>query len=562
MADSVLIGMGAGDSITTANQCVFIGTKAGQAQDTVGDSVCIGFNAGYYGDGAGHTQNIFIGTDAGKGQATTECSGHVGIGYRALEVVTSGNNTIAIGTRAASDVTSGTQSVYVGHECAEHNDECAEHNVTGNDNVCMGYRAGEGVVANSYSNNTYIGAFAGKVTTIGASNVAVGQEALYDLTTSSYNVVLGAQAAKELSTGSGNNVIIGFEAGLGTNGSSTYTGQVVIGYRAGYALTTASYNVLIGQEAGRAVTNGTNNVMIGYRAGRFNVGGDRNVCIGEDVGYGASGQTYDDCVLLGYRAGFALTTGSDNILIGFQAGNSITTGGQNICIGYDVDVSAADAANEFRVGYTSTPYLIGKMSTYQLAIAGASGYLNFNTTLGSTGYGFRDNAGVMELKDSGGAWENITSASDRRLKKDIENDHLGLNFILALQPVRFQWKKRDKNWKDGRKDTGLIAQDVKMIMDKQGVDFGGWKALNNEEKTQKLDYQKLTLPLINSVKELNDKIEFIDRVLFGLERRVSAIEETPVETPSEQLEIQIAVLQKRIEELERPKSLWERIKGL
>ena len=36
--------------------------------------------------------------------------------------------------------------------------------------------------------------------------------------------------------------------------------------------------------------------------------------------------------------------------------------------------------------------------------AGASGYLNFGTTDGSSGYGFRDNSGTVEFKNSGGSW--------------------------------------------------------------------------------------------------------------------------------------------------------------
>ncbi len=37
----------------------------------------------------------------------------------------------------------------------------------------------------------------------------------------------------------------------------------------------------------------------------------------------------------------------------------------------------------------------------------ASGYINFGATNGSTGYGIRDNAGTIQLKNSGGSWENV-----------------------------------------------------------------------------------------------------------------------------------------------------------
>lgn len=41
----------------------------------------------------------------------------------------------------------------------------------------------------------------------------------------------------------------------------------------------------------------------------------------------------------------------------------------------------------------------------------ASYYINFGTTVGSGGYGFRDNAGTMEFKNSGGAWASFSGGS-------------------------------------------------------------------------------------------------------------------------------------------------------
>jgi hypothetical protein len=41
----------------------------------------------------------------------------------------------------------------------------------------------------------------------------------------------------------------------------------------------------------------------------------------------------------------------------------------------------------------------------------ASGYLNFGTTTGTSGYGFRDNAGTLEFKNSGGVWNSVNTAT-------------------------------------------------------------------------------------------------------------------------------------------------------
>lgn len=41
----------------------------------------------------------------------------------------------------------------------------------------------------------------------------------------------------------------------------------------------------------------------------------------------------------------------------------------------------------------------------------ASGYLNFDTIEGSTGYGLRDNAGVIQTRNAGGSWADVPNAS-------------------------------------------------------------------------------------------------------------------------------------------------------
>ncbi len=42
---------------------------------------------------------------------------------------------------------------------------------------------------------------------------------------------------------------------------------------------------------------------------------------------------------------------------------------------------------------------------------GSNNYINFATTTGANGYGFRDNGGVMEFKNMGGTWQGVTTAT-------------------------------------------------------------------------------------------------------------------------------------------------------
>lgn len=54
---------------------------------------------------------------------------------------------------------------------------------------------------------------------------------------------------------------------------------------------------------------------------------------------------------------------------------------------------------------------VTKPSGYDVLIKGTNKYLNFNTTVGSSGYGFRDNGGVMEFKSSGGSWVQFATST-------------------------------------------------------------------------------------------------------------------------------------------------------
>lgn len=119
---------------------------------------------------------------------------------------------------------------------------------------------------------------------------------------------------------------------------------------------------------------------------------------------------------------------------------------------------------------------------------------------------------------------NGTSTSDERVKEEIENLDVGLDFIKALQPKKFKYRDKDEegNYKDGRLDQpdgvkkwGLIAQDVKQVLDDSSIteDLGLWSVDEGEcngeilEDQQQLQYQELIAPLINAVKEQQALIE-------------------------------------------------------
>jgi len=119
---------------------------------------------------------------------------------------------------------------------------------------------------------------------------------------------------------------------------------------------------------------------------------------------------------------------------------------------------------------------------------------------------------------------NGVSTSDQRTKEEIENLDVGLDFIKSLQPKKFKYKDKDEKgeYKDGKlnqpngvKKWGLVAQDVKKVLDDNSIteDLGLWSVDKGEcngtviEDQQQLQYQELIAPLINAVKEQQVMIE-------------------------------------------------------
>ena len=113
----------------------------------------------------------------------------------------------------------------------------------------------------------------------GIRNVGIGYQAGLNQNNVSDNVVIGHQAAWNID--GSENVVIGSEA-LGNNPGGAATGNVAVGYKAGYNLTEGDGNIFIGYESGDGVRTGAANVIIGrYPGGSDWIG---NVALAD--GYG------------------------------------------------------------------------------------------------------------------------------------------------------------------------------------------------------------------------------------------------------------------------------------
>jgi hypothetical protein len=98
-----------------------------------------------------------------------------------------------------------------------------------------------------------------------------------------------------------------------------------------------------------------------------------------------------------------------------------------------------------------------------------------------------------------------TNPSDERLKDDITDLQYGLNEILQLRPVSYNWKNDTINQ---GKQFGFIAQEVQEIMPELISEF---TTFEDEEEVVRLglDKEGIYATLVNAIKELKAEIDLL-----------------------------------------------------
>jgi len=341
-------------------------------------------------------------------------------------------------------------------------------------------------------------------------NIGIGKDVFAALTDGTYNTAIGYQAADAL-TGGDDNIIIGKDAGGAT---TTGNDNVYIGLDAGKTLTSASQNIAIGSYAMDGATDLVcpNNVAIGYSAlsGALNNGATENVVIGGSCFQALTDAKYS--VGIGHDAGKIVTTGFGNTCIGRSAGSQTTTGDYNTYLGYGSGATASDTTRAIAIGQD---------------VRAASNDFSFGKTSNVVTNDFDADA-------------NWSRSSDVRLKKNITDQKLGLDFINDLRTVKYNWKPsteldekdaglnhlrvdKDSNPVDHKDFDGtvvnnmnttatmhnFIAQEVKAALDKEGVsDFGGWK--EDQYGVQQVSREMFIIPLVKAVQELSAKVKTLE----------------------------------------------------
>ena len=304
------------------------------------------------------------------------------------------------------------------------------------------------------------------------------------------------------------NSIMGYEAAPNVTG----TRNSIVGFNAGYSLTSGDNNVIIGDSAGYTTTTGELNVLIGNGAGYSNSDGGANCYVGNYAGYNSNGSAnsfygngsgINSTGMLnsyfGYICGANNVSGTFNAFYGSRAGENSTgsyntfagtasgynsTSSNSVFIGYQAGFNETNS-NRLYIdnSSTTTPLLWGDFANNKLVINGNSSHNSNNRTFYSNG-----SAGGSS------AWNND---SDKRLKTEIQTIQNSLEKVLSLRGVNYKWK-------DGREKgtrMGFIAQEANEVIPE----------VVTEGEIYSMQYAPVTALLVEAIKEQQQQIEAKDK---------------------------------------------------
>ena len=336
------------------------------------------------------------------------------------------------------------------------------------------------------------------------------------------------------------------------------------------ALNSTADAVINGVTFGRGSGNDANSTAAGASALLSNTSGIWNSAFGNSALINNTSGSFN--VAVGNSALRANTSGGSNTAIGTGSLYSSTTGQDNTAIGGNALFNNNNGSRNTGVGVTAL-FSSGGNNNSAFGVAALSDLMfSYENT---TGLGYQSSVTGSNQVQLGNSvtttyvYNTVQSRSDVRDKADIRDTTLGLEFIDSLRPVDFKWDMREdyrpaipdivvkplelsddatdeeknkyaeqlvayeefieaKNqWveesrlsnithdgskKRSRYHHGLIAQEVKAVLDQQGIDFGGFQdhSLKDGDDVLSIGYVELIAPMIKAIQQLKARIEELE----------------------------------------------------
>ena len=461
------------------------------------------------------------------------------VGNQALFKNTSGSQNTALGWHSLFNNISGVQNTALGFQSAFSNSVANRntgigynslfYNVIGSDNTALGYNS---LANNTAKNNTAVGSEALSGNSSGDRGTAVGLSSLRNNTTGSSNTAVGSLSLTANKDGSVNTAVGDFSLADNVNGNF----NSAIGAGAMSKNISGGYNVAIGNNALNNNSSGFYNTAIGADADIFGTDYNNATAIGAKAQVACS-----NCIVLGSTTGYNGATANVKVGIGstnpqktlhvnpngaggILIGNDMTTGGYT---GMNLGISQASGGYSFiqsvKAAWPSSTYgdLVFNLSGGNVGVRKAAPltplHIKQSTDLDGTG-GLR-----LERNENGNYWDisntyadvlifsyksvdkvrfsnidgDIYTASDLRLKKDIQNFEAALPRLMKLEAKSYHYKDNEKS---APLSYGFIAQEVENI-------FPGAVSSNGINGMKSIAYQKLNIMAIKAIQEQQGIIE-------------------------------------------------------
>ncbi len=298
------------------------------------------------------------------------------------------------------------------------------------------------------------------INTYGSYNFFLGKEAGPSSgTISSHTVGIGDGSLRLLNGSNGQMTALGYQT-LYNTGANAIGQMVAVGYKALFNNGNSGYY----------------NSAVGSNSLYNNISGDTNTAIG-------------------YESLYANTSGNNNTGIGAYTLNTNQSGDANTAIGYYANV--ADLfTNSTVIGHN-----ISVSNSNKIRIGNPDNDADPN------------NGGATAIIEGQVAY---STPSDLRLKENINDIDLGLEFIKKLRPVSYTLK--------GGKGTdyGFIAQEVETAI---GKDTNLVLTDNTDFRGKTMRYTELIAPLTKAIQEQQEEIEEYKKQIENYEKRVEILEE-------------------------------------
>ena len=284
------------------------------------------------------------------------------------------------------------------------------------------------------------------------------------------------------------NAFYGYQSA--NSASGTY--NTGMGHQSLFSIINGGYNAAYGNQALYYNTSGSRITAIGNQALYSNVTGSYSTAVGYGALHANTGAGWNTAI--GYAALYSSSTGSYNTALGHGALGTDVTGNYNTGIGFSVSLDVNNRSNSVVIGGNS------------------------NLPLGGDN---RVRIGNSSMNSIGGqvGW---TTISDARVKTNIKHNVVGLDFIMKLNPVTYNYSiaksnrlqgKDDKTEWGGKHDiekmifSGFLSQEVEQVAKEIGYDFSGIDKPQDENGMWGLRYSEFVVPLVKAMQEQQQMIE-------------------------------------------------------